>query len=71
MTKAEYKDYELVERPIAKWEQNRSIVYCSDCKKGIRIAKGAVSPLTYRYCPWCGASMKGEQQKNDNEFPHI
>lgn len=44
-----------------RWEQRRDCVYCSNCGKGYKIRVGVLTAKMYRYCPNCGADMRGAE----------
>lgn len=40
-----------------EWKKGDMCMFCSNCKH----RAGKYKHKTYRYCPWCGAKMDGEQ----------
>ncbi len=44
------------DKPDAHYRKNGMAYFCSNCKH----RAGKYKHRTYRYCPWCGAEMVGE-----------
>ena len=49
------------ERKKGAWINEGRIIRCNKCKTGYAVVKGMKSALTYKFCPNCGADMRGEQ----------
>lgn len=50
----------LIPEPINKWEQ---AWYCSECGYGNQDCEEGSAWLEWKYCPICGADMRGEQDE--------
>lgn len=46
-----------------RWERNRVYVTCNHCRKAYMDRNGMISPVTYKYCPNCGAKMDGTAEE--------
>lgn len=64
---------ELTETKTGKWEYtqydaNQSIGnwHCSECRNIVAIIGERHITPDYKYCPWCGAKMKEEQNEDSN-----
>jgi len=49
------------ERKKGAWINEGRIIRCNKCKTGYAAVKGMKSALTYKFCPNCGADMRGDQ----------
>ena len=50
---------EQPEREKGAWINEGRIIRCNRCKIGYAAVKGMKSALTYKFCPNCGADMRG------------
>lgn len=54
------------ERKKGAWINGGRIIRCNRCKIGYATVNGMKSALTYKFCPNCGADMRGETHEIGN-----